>query len=162
MLWVLCIHVAQAHCRHLAGCIIWADFDCFVWEKTPLKDDSSPCKTKKPQTAEKSLNTSLTTPRCLNLQPKQNIPTSTKGLWTCLPKSPICRGPWRSPEQVFDKAEWKINHFHVVWCWLDDEKAFLAILEEGCPGMMPIALSHTPVMPVFLGRSTVVWSFSPL
>lgn len=38
------------------------------------------------------------------------------------------------------------------------KKIFPAVLDEGRLGRVPVALSHTPAMPVFLARSTVVWS----
>lgn len=40
------------------------------------------------------------------------------------------------------------------------KKLFLAVLDEGCPGMVPVVLSPTPAVPVFPARNSLVWSSS--
>lgn len=105
--------------------------------KTPLKDDSSHCKTRRPQTGEKSPVATLQSPRYLGLQPNQSIPINITGLWILFyepPPKPLfaeaCgEAQSSSQRQVFKKAVWKRNQCLWSGAGSDHEKDF-----PGCPG----------------------------
>lgn len=143
-------------------------FWCFCVRKTPLKDDSSHCKTRGPQTSDKSPITTLKSPRCLGLQPNQSILINIKGWWTCLTKSPICRGLWGSPEQ-FPEAGLRQDRMEnksvpVVWCWLGWGRSFSWMswrndAQEGCPLRSPTLCVSCQEYSCLVFFSTIILPF---